>query len=187
MLKLCTFYYYRSVVQLEIGMVILLEVLILDRFVLAILGFFIFFIWRWVFLNCILYLFKFQMLSAFPVSPLETPSHLLSPIHPLTPSCPGIPLHWGIEPSQDQGPLLPLMPNKAIFWYICGWSHGCSMCILWLVVSFLGALKDLVGWYCCSSYGVANPFGFFSPFSNSSMGDFMPSPLVISHSAKNWV
>jgi hypothetical protein len=34
------------------------------------------------------------------------------PIHPLPPHCPDIPLHWGIEPSQDQGPLLPLMSSK---------------------------------------------------------------------------
>jgi hypothetical protein len=30
---------------------------------------------------------------------------------------PQIPLHWGIKPSQDQGPLLPLMPDKTIFCY----------------------------------------------------------------------
>jgi hypothetical protein len=28
------------------------------------------------------------------------------------------------EPSQDQGPLLPLMSQKAILGYICDWSHG---------------------------------------------------------------
>ena len=31
-------------------------------------------------------------------------------------------------------------------------------------------LGGLVGWYCCSSSGVANPFNSFSPFSNSSVG-----------------
>jgi hypothetical protein len=46
------------------------------------------------------------------------------PTHPLPPLCPGILTHWGIEPSQEQGPLLPLMPNKAILCYICDWSHG---------------------------------------------------------------
>ena len=35
-----------------------------------------------------------------------------------------IPLHWVIKPAQDQGPLLPLMPNKVILCYICIWSHG---------------------------------------------------------------
>ena len=62
--------------------------------------------------------------------PLEVP-------YPITPSpvsvrvCPdppthsflpalsfNIPLHWDIEPSSDQGPLLPLMPNKFILCYI---------------------------------------------------------------------
>ena len=36
------------------------------------------------------------------------------PTHPLPPACSWFPLHIGIKPSQDQGPLLPLMPNKAI-------------------------------------------------------------------------
>ena len=29
----------------------------------------------------------------------------------------------GIKPSQDQGPLLPLMPDKVILCYICDWRH----------------------------------------------------------------
>ena len=33
-------------------------------------------------------------------------------------------LHLGIKPSQDQGPLLPLMPYKAIFCFIFNWRHG---------------------------------------------------------------
>ena len=33
-----------------------------------------------------------------------------------------IPLHWGIKPSQDQGPLLLLMLNKAILCCIYAWS-----------------------------------------------------------------
>ena len=37
---------------------------------------------------------------------------------------------------------------------------------------------DLVGWYCCSSYGVANHFSSFSPFSNSSIVNSMLSPMV---------
>jgi hypothetical protein len=42
-------------------------------------------------------------------------------------------LHWGIEPSWDQGWLLSLMLNKAIFCYICSWSHG-SLYVYSLVV-----------------------------------------------------
>ena len=39
-------------------------------------------------------------------------------------SRPGIPLHWGIKEVQAQGPLHPLMSNKAILCHICGQSHG---------------------------------------------------------------
>ena len=35
-----------------------------------------------------------------------------------------IPFYWSIVPSQDKGPLLPLMHKKAILCYMCGWSHG---------------------------------------------------------------
>jgi hypothetical protein len=54
---------------------------------------------------------------------------------------------------------------------------GCSICTLWLVVYSLGVLGCLVGWY-CSSYGAANPFIFFSPFSKSSIGDPMLNQMV---------
>ena len=69
------------------------------------------------------------MLSPFLISPLHrnTWSHLLSscfydgvfpPTYLLPPLCHRISLHWGIKPSQDQGPLLPLIPDKAILCYI---------------------------------------------------------------------
>jgi len=62
------------------------------------------------------------MLSSFPISPPETsytipppPTSMRMlpnpPTHSLSSPCPGIPLYWGIKPSQDQE-LLPLMPNK---------------------------------------------------------------------------
>jgi hypothetical protein len=34
------------------------------------------------------------------------------PTHPLSPHHPSIPLHWDIKPSQDQGPLLPVMADR---------------------------------------------------------------------------
>jgi hypothetical protein len=52
-----------------------------------------------------------------------------------------------------------------------------STSTLWLVIYSLGALEYLVGWY-CSSYGVASPFSFLDPFSNSSIGDPVLSPMV---------
>ena len=59
----------------------------------------------------------------FPGFPSRKPlSHLSSPCfsegahpptHPLPPHPSTIPLHWGIKSPQDQGPPLPLMPDKA--------------------------------------------------------------------------
>jgi hypothetical protein len=65
------------------------------------------FVFYWIFS-----LFTFQILFPFPVSPPETPypippppaSMQVLPTHPPTlPPGPGI-AHWGIEPSQEQGP-----------------------------------------------------------------------------------
>jgi hypothetical protein len=81
----------------------------------------------------ICHLFTFQMLFPFLVSHLEPPipSHFPCfyegappPTYLIPPQCPGIPLHWGIKPSQHQEPLLPLMPDNVILCYICSWSHG---------------------------------------------------------------
>ena len=61
-------------------------------------------------------------LSSFPLRKPPIP-YLLTNLPTLLP-CPGISLHWGIEPSQDRGSLLPLMSDKAILCYIRSWSHG---------------------------------------------------------------
>jgi hypothetical protein len=48
-----------------------------------------------------------------------------SSTQPYLPPLPSrVPLHWGNNPPQDQMPLLPSMPNKAILYCICSWSHG---------------------------------------------------------------
>jgi hypothetical protein len=51
-------------------------------------------------------------------NPLPHPPSLCSPTHPLLLAYSVIPLHWGIEPSQNQEPHLPLMSNKTILCYI---------------------------------------------------------------------
>jgi hypothetical protein len=99
--------------------------------------------------------------------------------HPHTPTSPPlIPLHWGIyqafigprtSPSIDawQGhPLLHmhLEPCVLLWWWLSTWEF-------WEV-------GDLVGWNCCSSYGVANHFNSLSPFSNSSIRETMLIPVV---------
>jgi hypothetical protein len=88
------------------------------------------------FINWLFYLFTFQMLSPFLVSPLKSPhpipfsftsKRVLPHHHPpthLPPHTSSIPLWWSNRSLQDQGPPLPLMPNKAILCYICSWSHG---------------------------------------------------------------
>jgi hypothetical protein len=103
------------------------------------------------------YLFTFQMLSPFLVSPLKTPYFTTPPpplqfyegdapsTHPLPLHQPSIPLCWGMEPSQDQGSPLPLMPYKAILWDICGWSHG-SLHVYSLVSSLVPGSSGESGW-----------------------------------------
>jgi hypothetical protein len=54
------------------------------------------------------------MLSPFLVSPPKIPYLFPLPLLPNPPTStpgPGIPLYWGIEPSQDLGPLLPLITD----------------------------------------------------------------------------
>jgi hypothetical protein len=77
----------------------------------------------------VLFLFLFFFTLQHLPPPQETSYPILliwgySPTDPPTPASP--PWHSstrGIDPSQDQGPL-PLMPDKAILFYISDWSHG---------------------------------------------------------------
>ena len=137
-----------------------------------------------VFLLFLWDIFLIYISSGIPFPGFPSENHLTpppspcSPTHPLLLPGPGIPLHWGIEPSQDQGPLLPLMSNKPNLCYIGSWSHGSLHVYFWLVVYSLGALGVLVGSYCCPSYGAANPFSSFGSFSSSSIGDPVLSPMI---------
>ena len=74
--------------------------------------------------------FKCYSLSQFPLLEISYPISLpvllwgsTPPTHPVPLPCPGIPLQWVIKLSKDQGPLLPLMLDKAILCYIYGWNH----------------------------------------------------------------
>jgi len=109
---------------------------------------------------CIRFLFFFEFFICI--------SNVILFPQPLLPPRSDILLYLGVQL------LLPLMLNKAIFSYICSRSHGSVHVYSWVVVYSLGAL---VGWYCCS-YGIANPFSSFNPFSNSSNGDPILSSVV---------
>jgi len=82
-----------------------------------------FFIGYFVYLHFKCYFFP-SFLSWNPLSHLAPASMRCVPTHCFPPPCPGVPLYWGVKPSKGQGPLLPLMPDKAILDYICSWSHG---------------------------------------------------------------
>jgi hypothetical protein len=100
-------------------------------------------------------LFIFQILSPFLVSPLQSPLAILlflciyegapSPTYPCQPHCSSILLCWGIKPEQDQGPLLPLMPDKAVFCDICSWSHG-SLHVYSLIGGLVPRSSGWSGW-----------------------------------------
>jgi hypothetical protein len=131
------------------------------------------------FISYFIYLhFKCYSPSHFPLHKPPVPSSLLLPLWgcflprtpiQLLPQQPSIPLSWVIKPPQDQGAPLPVIPGKAILCYIPSWIRGslpnCPW-TLWLVVCSLGALGVQVGWYCCSSCGVANHFSSYSPCPN---------------------
>ena len=55
------------------------------------------------------------------------------------------PLHCRIQPSQDQGPLLPLVLDKAILCYICSWSHG-SLHVYSLIGGLVPGSSGVYGW-----------------------------------------
>ena len=100
----------------------------------------------------------------FPHFPSEIPlSHpySCSLTHPLLLPYPNIPLHWVIEPSQDQETLLSLMSHKAFLCYICGWRHG-SLHVYPLAG---GLVPESSG-----GTGAINPFSSLGPFSSSSIG-----------------
>ena len=86
----------------------------------------IFFIGYFIYLR-----FKCYPLYRFsPTNSLSYPSSPCSyegappPTHLLLPHYPSIPLHWYINPSQDHGPTISLVPDKTIICYIYRWRHG---------------------------------------------------------------
>ena len=85
-------------------------------------------IYHFFFIRYFLYLhFK----CCFPSFPTKTPLSSTPPgahqsIHSQL-TYPIIPLHWGIEPLRDQGPLLTLTTNLYILCYICSWGHDPTM------------------------------------------------------------
>ena len=135
---------------------------------------------RFFLIRYFLYLhFKCYPLSWFPLrkSSILSPTPCL-PTNPLLLPGPGIPLHWGIEPSQDQGPLLPLMLGKAILCYICSWSHG-TLHVYSLVGGLVPGRSGRSGWLILLFFlWGCKLFQLLHPFSKSSIGVLVLSPMV---------
>ena len=121
---------------------------------------------------------RYYPLSSFLFrKPPSHPPFPCSPTHPLPFPCPGIPLPWSIEPSQDEGPLLLLLSHNAILCYICGWCHGSLY-----VYSLVGVLVPGRSWgywlvHIVIPFMGLQPFSSLGPFSNSSIGDPVLSPM----------
>jgi len=93
--------------------------------------------------------------------------------HPLPPHHSGISLHLGNSILKGFCSYRCLtMPSSATYW-LEPWVHLYS-----LVGGLVPGSSGGVGWYCCSFYGVANPFSSLSPFSNSPIRDPILSPMV---------
>jgi hypothetical protein len=81
---------------------------------------------------------SYSYTTPHPICPLTPPI----PTHPLLCHHSSIPLFWDIILPQDQELPLPLMSDKAIFCYICIWSHGAFP-----VYFFVGGLvRGSSGW-----------------------------------------
>ena len=66
--------------------------------------------------------------------PLFYPPSHCSPTHPHQLLGPGIPLQWGIEPSQGKGPLLPLSLTEPSSTIYASGAMSFTICTIWLVV-----------------------------------------------------
>ena len=97
---------------------------------------------------CIFSEFTFQMLSPLPSSNPLLHSTWFHEGWPSLPRCPVIPLYWENLSSQNQRPLLPLMPDTAILCYICNCSHVSLHVCSPLPCLFSGGLVSIVHGNC---------------------------------------
>jgi hypothetical protein len=99
---------------------------------------------RTIIFNSIFFIYlhsKCYPLSQFPLCQAPIPSPLPCffegiPLHtyPFMPNYPSIPIHRGIKPPQDQGPPLPLMPDKATSAFIPSPNSSIGVPVLSLMV-----------------------------------------------------
>ena len=139
-----------------------------------------------IFFYWIYSLFTFQILSPFPVSPLPGNPHPIFPppasmrmlFHPLHSHLPAL-----NSPTLRHLSSLHRTKDLSSHWCLtrqssATYAAGAMYTLWWFSPWELWGRGRAVGWYCSSSYGVANPFSSFSPFSSSSIGIPVLSTMV---------
>ena len=132
----------------------------------------------------IFYLFTFQMLLPFLVSPWKTPYPILPPPpHPPTPTLPHwhspTLRHWIITRPKASPPINVQQGHPLLHMWLEPGSLQVYSLVGDLVPVSSGRGGGRSGWFILLFFlWVANPFSYFSLFSNSSIGDPMLSPIV---------
>jgi hypothetical protein len=85
--------------------------------------------------------------------------------------------HWAFTGRRESPPIDGRQGHPLLHMQLEPWVSPCVL-FGWRFSSWKLWSRGLIGWYCCSSYGVASPFRSFSPFSISSIGDPVLSPMV---------
>ena len=69
-------------------------------------------VWLFIYISKVVSLHLSPLQAPYPLFPClcegTPPTHLLPPHHPSIPIC------WAIEPLQEQGPPLPVIPHQAV-------------------------------------------------------------------------
>jgi hypothetical protein len=126
-------------------------------------------------LSDIFFIFHFKCYPFFSIPSRNSLYHPPSPCFYEDATIPLSPPWHSPTPGQqtfhDQGPLLPLMSNRAILWYICSWTHE-MLHKYSLVGGLVPESSKESGWLILLFFlWVANPFSSISPFYNSSIRD----------------
>jgi hypothetical protein len=108
--------------------------------------------------------------STYPItpSPASWGCYLTHPPTPTSPPWHSPTLgHWAFIGPRAAPPIDAQQGHPLLHMRLEPWVPPCVLLGWWFSPWELRG-GGFVGWYCCSSYGVANPFSSFSPFSNSS-------------------
>lgn len=111
-----------------------------------------------------------------PLNPFLTPWLHEGASSPTDSLSPALSFSYSVASSLHRNKVLTShwFPTSPIFWYIWGCRHSLLHLVGGLVPGSVGCLPC---WYCCYSYGVANPLTYLSPFSGFSILDPVLNPM----------